>query len=92
MPGLANDGMLRVDRARGSLSPVHWLIVMVVVLLLFGPAKLAGMGKGLGAGMRSFKKGLNEDPDAVKQSELAEPDQAETPQASKPEKPASSPS
>jgi sec-independent protein translocase protein TatA len=53
----------------GSLSPVHWLIVMVVVLLLFGPAKLAGMGKGLGAGMRSFKQGLNEDPDADKKAE-----------------------
>jgi sec-independent protein translocase protein TatA len=55
----------------GSLSPVHWLIVMVVVLLLFGPAKLAGMGKGLGEGMRSFKKGLNEDADADKKPEPA---------------------
>lgn len=45
----------------GSLSPVHWLIVAVVVLLLFGPAKLAGMGRGLGEGMRSFRKGLTED-------------------------------
>jgi len=45
----------------GSLSPVHWIIVLVVVLLLFGPARLAGVGKGLGEGIRSFKKGLNED-------------------------------
>jgi sec-independent protein translocase protein TatA len=45
----------------GSLSPVHWLIVIVVVLLLFGPGRLAGVGKGLGEGIRSFKKGLNED-------------------------------
>lgn len=46
----------------GSLSPVHWLIVAVVVLLLFGPKALSTMGKGLGEGLRSFKKGLNEDP------------------------------
>ncbi|MDP9143891.1 MAG: twin-arginine translocase TatA/TatE family subunit [Actinomycetota bacterium] len=45
----------------GSLSPVHWLIVIVVVLLIFGPSRLAGVGKGLGEGIRSFKKGLNTD-------------------------------
>jgi len=45
----------------GSLSPVHWIIVLVVVLLLFGPARLAGVGKGLGEGIRSFKKGLSDD-------------------------------
>ena len=45
----------------GSLSPVHWLLVIVVALLLFGPGRLAGVGKGLGEGIKSFKKGLNED-------------------------------
>jgi len=45
----------------GTLSPVHWVIVLVIVLLLFGPGRLAGVGKGLGEGIRSFKKGLNED-------------------------------
>jgi sec-independent protein translocase protein TatA len=47
----------------GSFSPVHWVIVLIIVLLLFGPGRLAGVGKGLGEGIRSFKKGLNEDPD-----------------------------
>jgi sec-independent protein translocase protein TatA len=45
----------------GSFSPVHWVIVLIIVLLLFGPNRLAGVGKGLGEGIRSFKKGLNED-------------------------------
>jgi sec-independent protein translocase protein TatA len=45
----------------GSLSPIHWLIVIVVILLVFGPSRLAGVGKGLGEGIRSFKKGINED-------------------------------
>jgi sec-independent protein translocase protein TatA len=47
----------------GSFSPVHWVIVLIIVLLLFGPGRLAGVGKGLGEGIRSFKKGLNEDAD-----------------------------
>ena len=45
----------------GSLSPIHWLIVIVVILLVFGPSRLAGVGKGLGEGIRSFKKGINAD-------------------------------
>jgi len=48
----------------GSLSPIHWIVVLVIVLLLFGPGRLAGVGKGLGEGIRSFKKGLNEEADA----------------------------
>jgi sec-independent protein translocase protein TatA len=48
----------------GSLSPVHWIIVIVVILLLFGPGRLAGVGKGLGEGIRSFKKGISDDADA----------------------------
>lgn len=52
----------------GSLSPVHWLLVIVVALLLFGPGRLAGVGKGLGEGIRSFKKGLNEDEGDDKQA------------------------
>ena len=50
----------------GSLSPIHWLIVIVIVLLVFGPGRLAGVGKGLGEGIKSFKKGLNDDGDDEK--------------------------
>ena len=45
----------------GSLSPIHWIIVFAIILLLFGPARLAGVGKGLGEGIRSFKKGISDD-------------------------------
>ena len=50
----------------GSLSPIHWLIVIVIVLLVFGPGRLAGVGKGLGEGIKSFKKGLNDDDEGDK--------------------------
>ena len=45
----------------GSFSLVHWMIVLVVVLLIFGPSKLASVGKGLGEGIRNFKHGLGGD-------------------------------
>lgn len=37
------------------------LIVLVLVLLLFGGAKLPQMMRGLGQGMKEFKKATNED-------------------------------
>lgn len=34
------------------------LVIGLVVMLLFGPQKLAGLGQGLGEGIRGFKKAL----------------------------------
>jgi sec-independent protein translocase protein TatA len=49
----------------GSMSPLHWLVVLVVVLLVFGPKRLGDVGKGLGQGMRGLREGLaGRDPDA----------------------------
>jgi sec-independent protein translocase protein TatA len=61
-------------KAMGSLSPIHWIVVLVIVLLLFGPGRLAGVGKGLGEGIRSFKKGLNEEADAHPPTEAKPPE------------------
>jgi sec-independent protein translocase protein TatA len=73
----------------GSLSPIHWLIVIVVILLVFGPSRLAGVGKGLGEGIRSFKKGLNEDETDAKEDEAkAETAKLAEKPATKPETPA----
>jgi sec-independent protein translocase protein TatA len=38
----------------------HWLIVLVIVLVIFGPGKLPQIGEGLGKGIRNFKKSVNE--------------------------------
>ncbi len=35
------------------------LVIGLIVLLLFGPGKLAGLGQGLGEGIRGFKKALS---------------------------------
>jgi sec-independent protein translocase protein TatA len=59
----------------GSLSPIHWVIVLVVVLLLFGPGRLAGVGKGLGEGIRAFKKGVSDDDKPADADQKDEPRQ-----------------
>jgi sec-independent protein translocase protein TatA len=40
------------------LQPQHLLVVLGVALLMFGPRKLPELGKGLGEGIRGFKKAL----------------------------------
>ena len=42
----------------GAMSIGHWLIVLVVVLLVFGPKRLGDVGKGLGQGLRGLREGL----------------------------------
>ncbi|MCS6776605.1 MAG: twin-arginine translocase TatA/TatE family subunit [Chthonomonadaceae bacterium] len=43
-------------------SPIPW-VILIIVLLLFGGAKIPEMMRGLGQGMKEFKKGLNENED-----------------------------
>lgn len=46
----------------GSFGPVHWIIVAVVVLLLFGGrGKLSGIMGDAAKGIRAFKDGLKDD-------------------------------
>lgn len=45
----------------GGFSIWHLLLVLVVAMLLFGAGRVSEMGKGLGEGIRNFKKGLKED-------------------------------
>lgn len=42
----------------GLLRPTHLIIILVIVLVLFGPGKLPELGKGLGKGIREFKDAL----------------------------------
>jgi len=44
-----------------SVGPWQILIVLVIVLVLFGGSRLGEIGKGLGEGIKNFKKGLNDD-------------------------------
>jgi sec-independent protein translocase protein TatA len=44
----------------GLLQPMHLLVILAVALLVFGPKKLPELGKGLGEGIRGFKKAMTE--------------------------------
>jgi sec-independent protein translocase protein TatA len=53
-----------------GIGPLELIIVLVIVLVIFGPKRLPGLGRSLGSGMREFKDSI-----AGKESD-AKPDDA----------------
>jgi sec-independent protein translocase protein TatA len=44
-----------------SLGVPELMIIFLIVVLLFGASRLPQIGKGLGEGIRNFKKGIKGD-------------------------------
>lgn len=61
-------------------SPMHLILILLVVVLLFGGKKIPELMKGIGQGMKEFKKAssLNDEPEKkepeVKDSEIKLPE------------------
>jgi sec-independent protein translocase protein TatA len=56
------------ETAVGELAPWHWVIIAILLVVLFGSAKLPGAARSIGRSMRIFKsevKGLHDDDDAA---------------------------
>ena len=47
----------------GSLSWIHWLIVLAIVVLIFGTKKLRNLGTDLGGAVKGFKDGMKTEED-----------------------------
>ncbi len=50
----------------------EWLLIALVVLLLFGGKKIPELAKGLGSGIRNFKKAIKDDEDEIAQNAKAD--------------------
>ena len=44
-----------------SVGPTQILIVVLIVIVLFGASRLGDVGKGLGEGIKNFKRGIGGD-------------------------------
>jgi sec-independent protein translocase protein TatA len=65
-------------------APTHLLIILLIILVIFGPSKLGDVGGALGKAIRDFKRAMNEPDDASKT--ISKPDEAKAPEAAKPDK------
>lgn len=63
----------------GSMSLSHWLIVLAIVLLVFGAGKIPQLMGDMAKGIKTFKKGMQDDEEEAKKPE--------TPAAATPPKP-----
>ncbi|GAA7410788.1 twin-arginine translocase TatA/TatE family subunit [Helicobacter pylori] len=50
----------------GFTSVWHWVIVLLVIVLLFGAKKIPELAKGLGSGIKNFKKAVKDDEEEAK--------------------------
>jgi sec-independent protein translocase protein TatA len=57
----------------GGLSPLHWLLVLAVVLLLFGTGKVSSLMGDVAKGIKSFKKNMAEDDDVSMEATAERP-------------------
>jgi sec-independent protein translocase protein TatA len=46
----------------GVLQPWHLIVIVVIVLVIFGPGKLPMLGKAVGDSVRDFKKAVSDEP------------------------------
>ena len=80
-----------------SIGPLELGIVLVIILLIFGPKRLPGLGKQLGSGMREFKEsitgrgGKDEEAPTVEAAKADEPEAPKTPAEKSPAAPADGP-
>ncbi len=69
----------------GLFQPMHLLVILFIVLIVFGPGKLPQIGAGLGRSIREFKKALSDidkpmlesDAQGAKKADPAQPVQGE---------------
>ncbi len=44
----------------GIFQPTHLLVILIIVLLIFGPGRIAEIGGSLGRAIRNFERAMNE--------------------------------
>jgi sec-independent protein translocase protein TatA len=49
----------------GLFQPLHLILIIAIILLIFGTSKFAALGKGMGEGIRNFKAAMK-DPEQEK--------------------------
>lgn len=68
----------------GLVSPWHIVILVMVLLLIFGPKRLPEMGRSLGRGMREFKDSISGDAGAPAEAAAAPVERSPQPPVDQP--------
>lgn len=63
----------------GNMGVGEWIVILVIILIFFGPKRLPGLAQSLGKSVRELKNGLSGLTDDLKDSMQAEPKPAPQP-------------
>jgi len=56
----------------GVLQPWHLIVILVIVLIVFGPGKLPDLGASLGRGIKEFRSSVSGEDEEAKAKAKAE--------------------
>ncbi len=81
----------------GGIGPLEIIVVLIIVLVIFGPKRLPGLGRSLGSGLREFKdsiggRGSDESRTDIAASDERRPEQPSSRGSGSAEEPEQSPS
>ena len=68
----------------GSFSLLHWMVVLLIVLLLFGAGKLPRVMGDFAKGIKAFKAGMKDEDDEVTPPQVKPPSSSTTASADHP--------
>lgn len=57
-----------------GISLGHLVVILIIVMVIWGPSRLGGLGRGIGEAVRGFKKGMNAD-DSIDVTPSVQPSQ-----------------
>ena len=60
-----------------DIGPSELIIVLIIVLLIFGPGRIAKLGRELGSGIRNFRQGMETPPESDEDDEKGEEEKQE---------------
>jgi len=53
-------------------APSHLLVLLLIVLVIFGPSKLGDVGGAMGKAIKDFKKAMNDEPETKPELKAAD--------------------
>ncbi|MGB7023061.1 MAG: twin-arginine translocase TatA/TatE family subunit [Candidatus Acidiferrales bacterium] len=48
-----------------ELSPMHLVLILIIVVILFGGRRIPELMRGLGTGIKEFKQGMRDEPNTT---------------------------
>ncbi|MDI6771885.1 MAG: twin-arginine translocase TatA/TatE family subunit [bacterium] len=58
----------------GNVGPLEMLVILLILLLLFGASRLAGLGAAAGKTIKEFRKAIRDVEDDVNETKPSKPD------------------